>query len=84
MHERGTFTTVMGSDGKHLDGVKRKDAPLPKFVYQLDDLHPVDDGTTKGLDYSRALAHVNVCMETPVIYFYTEPVNLTSQSFRAD
>lgn len=72
MHEWGTFTTVMGSDGTHLDGVEREDAPLPKFVYQLDDLHPVNDGTTKGLDYSRTLSHVNVRMETPVIYFYTD------------
>ena len=74
LHEWGTFTTVIGSDGTHLDGVHREDAPLPDFVYALDKppkLAPKVRRMTKGLDYSRTFAHVNVRLETPVIYFYT-------------
>ena len=72
LHEWGTFTTVAGSDGTHLDGVEREEAPLPGFVHQLDELRTIEtpDGS-KGIDYRRPLAHVNVRMETPVIYFYT-------------
>ena len=71
LHEWGTFTTVIGSDGTHLDGVHREDAPLPKFVYQLDD--PTANGRrmTKGLDLNRTFKGVNVRLETPVLYFYT-------------
>ncbi len=75
LHEWGTFTTVIGSDGTHLDGVYREDAPLPKFVYQLDAPPRIARGVarrTKGLNYSRTFAHVNVRLETPVIYFYTD------------
>jgi len=75
LHEWGTFTTVIGSDGTHLDGVHREDAPLPEFVYALDappKLSPEVQRRTKGLDYSRSFAHVNVRLETPVLYFYTD------------
>ena len=75
LHEWGTFTTVIGSDGTHLDGVYREDAPLPRFVYQLDappQIAPEVARRTKGLNYSRTFAHVNVRLETPVIYFYTD------------
>ena len=75
LHEWGTFTTVIGSDGTHLDGVHREDAPLPGFVYELDAPPKQDPQVrqmTKGLDYSRSFAHVNVRLETPVIYFYTD------------
>ncbi len=75
LHEWGTFTTVIGSDGTHLDGVYREDAPLPRFVYQLDApprIAPEVARRTKGLNYSRTFAHVNVRLETPVIYFYTD------------
>ena len=74
LHEWGTFTTVVGSDGTHLDGVEREEAPLPYFVYQLDGLRATDfpHPFAKGIDYRRPLAHVNVRMETPVIYFYSD------------
>ena len=72
LHEWGTFTTVAGSDGTHLDGVEREEAPLPAFVHQLDELQSIEHPNgMKGFHYSRPLAHVNVRMETPVIYFYT-------------
>ena len=74
LHEWGTFTTVVGSDGTHLDGVEKEEAPLPAFVHQLDGLRAVDspNSTIKGIDYRRPLAGVNVRMETPVVYFYTD------------
>ena len=55
VHEWGTFTNVIGSDGTHLGGVHREDAPLPKFVYDLDAPPQASNRPrrTKGLDYSR-------------------------------
>ena len=47
LHEWGTFTTVIGSDGTHLDGVHREDAPLPGFVYELD-APPKQDPQLRG------------------------------------
>lgn len=72
LHEWGTFTTVIGSDGTHLDGAHLEDAPLPNFVYGLDQPEPNLRGRTKALDLRREFAHVNVRLETPVIYFYSE------------
>lgn len=73
VHEWGTFTTVAGSDGTHLDGVEQEEAPLPGFVHQLDELRTIEyPRGQKGFDYRRPLAHVNVRMETPVVYFYTD------------
>ena len=73
VHEWGTFTTVSSSDGTHLDGVQNEEAPLPPFVRHIDGLV----GTyappgSKGISFQRPLAHVNVRMETPVVYFYTD------------
>ena len=76
VHEWGTFTTVSASDGQFLDGVEREEEPLPTFVYNhagitLDEANFDGQFFTKGL-IMRPLAHVNVRMETPVVYFYTK------------
>lgn len=60
VHEWGTFTMVIDSDGKQLDWFRPLlTEPLPAFVYTA--------GQKKAsvLDYS-------VRMETPVIYFHTQ------------
>lgn len=85
LHEWGTFTSVIGSDGSHLNGVQREDAPLPEFVYHLDpqnahsavaalrrEIRPRQIQLTKGIDLRRSFVGVNVRLETPVIYFYTD------------
>jgi hypothetical protein len=72
LHEWGTFTAVIGSDGTHLNGVEREDAPLPGFVYHLDTPRPEERRMTKGLSFDRSFAGVNVRLETPVLYFYTD------------
>ena len=76
LHEWGTFTTVIGSDGSHLDGVHLEDAPLPEFVYELDDPARQDAVAaqfTKGRRVEpRRFAGVNVRLETPVLYFYSD------------
>lgn len=68
-HEWGTFTTLCGSDGQRLSGLVREEEWLPNFVYQHDDYHPTFKNKGFGL---RDLKNVNVKMETPVIYFYTD------------
>ncbi|NND96991.1 MAG: hypothetical protein HKN47_06645 [Pirellulaceae bacterium] len=80
LHEWGTFTAVIGSDGTHLDGVHLEDAPLPEFVYELDDTPKLqragvpEQRFTKGraIDPARQFVGVNVRLETPVLYFYTD------------
>ena len=78
LHEWGTFTTVIGSDGTHLSGVHLEDAPLPEFVYELDDIPAALAAQarqfTKGraLVPGRSIVGVNVRLETPVLYFYTD------------
>lgn len=81
-HEWGTFTTLHGSDGTRLGGLQKEEEHLPEFVYNnyktgdkapinIKDNVEVDGG--KGMMYypSYPLA-INVKMETPVIYFYSE------------
>jgi hypothetical protein len=57
VHEWGTLTSVQGSDGVTLDGLRHDDRDLPKFVRDL------------GGKY--AFTALDVKMETPVIYFYS-------------
>jgi hypothetical protein len=66
VHEWGTFTSVSGADGVHLDWrpLAAKD-DLPPFVYRYGSgLGRLRGG--KGLEVSR------VRMETPVLYFYSD------------
>lgn len=60
VHEWGTFTTVMGSDGSVLDGLNHDEKDLPDFVYDL-----------RNGKYGTNIAAKGVKMETPVIYFYS-------------
>lgn len=67
-HEWGTFTTLVGADGKPQYWRGEKVSPLPKFVHQSW-LVPEGKGGSRGV-------HGTVRMETPVVYFYT-PTPLT-------
>jgi hypothetical protein len=70
VHEWGTFTTLSDSSGRLLDSLRLDKEPLPNFVYQYNLLKPSEDVLRyKGLSYIPR--HVNVRMETPVIYFYS-------------
>jgi len=81
-HEWGTFTTLSGSDGKRLNGLFVDEEKLPRFVQDKANLNSYWDGTYKENDkgypiknYAHEqipLQHVNVKMETPVIYFYSD------------
>ena len=57
VHEWGTLTSVQGSDGVTLDGLRHEERDLPSFVHHLRDVN--------------RLTGVSPKMETPVIYFYT-------------
>ncbi|MGE0431497.1 MAG: hypothetical protein AB7K09_04045 [Planctomycetota bacterium] len=57
VHEWGTFTSLQGSDGSTLDGLRHEERDLPAFVYDIRDKHGVTGIAPK--------------METPVIYFYS-------------
>jgi hypothetical protein len=59
VHEWGTHTIVLGSDGSMQRGLQHEEEGLPSFVY---------DRTKKEL----ATPHVEVKMETPVLYFYSD------------
>ncbi|MBI2372827.1 MAG: hypothetical protein HYV07_02390 [Deltaproteobacteria bacterium] len=63
-HEWGTFTSVMGSDGKSLEGLQHTEELLPSFVHMRD----ATAGPTKGAGGLAAPVHQK--LETPVIYFY--------------
>jgi hypothetical protein len=56
VHEWGTFTTVQGSDGVVLEGLRHEERDLPPFVHDLRDYTGVSGVSPK--------------METPVLYFY--------------
>ncbi|HEX6885929.1 MAG TPA: hypothetical protein VF530_21325 [Planctomycetota bacterium] len=59
LHEWGTFTTVVGSDGVLLEGLSYEDHALPDFVHQARTSRP-------------GFAGVRGKMETPVIYVYSD------------
>jgi len=66
VHEWGTFTSVVSSDGRMLPGLQLEEHALPQFVHSHDGLAPRDKG------WSRPVSGVTVKMETPVLYFYSE------------
>ena len=80
LHEWGTFTSVSGSDGVLLSGLKREEERLPSFVHALDGMENVGPRLTysKGYFPRRPLRNVTIKMETPVIYFYSD------KAFRAE
>ncbi len=74
LHEWGTFTSVVGSDGVLLSGLEVEEEALPQFVYALDGMENTGSGlgSFKGLRGTRPLRNVTIKMETPVIYFYSD------------
>lgn len=77
--EWGTFTTLSGSDGNRLNGLFVDEEKLPSFVFRKamnnswNDWTKVDHKGIPGVGYERIpLLNVNVKMETPVIYFYSD------------
>ena len=69
-HEWGTFTSVSRSDGRLLDGLYLEEEKLPSFVYDFSSLNL--PRMKSSVIEKRPLAGVNIKMETPVIYFYSE------------
>ncbi|WP_437300197.1 hypothetical protein [Sorangium sp. So ce426] len=63
VHEWGTDTVVVGSDGSLQQGLHHEEEDLPAFVYDR-----LGAGTLAGSISTSA----NVKMETPVTYFYAE------------
>ncbi|WP_437986600.1 hypothetical protein [Sorangium sp. So ce117] len=63
VHEWGTDTVVVGSDGSLQPGLHHEEEDLPAFVYDR-----LGAGTLDG----SISTSVNVKMETPVTYFYAE------------
>lgn len=61
VHEWGTDTVVVGSDGVQLRGLHHEEEELPTFVY---------DRMSAGSLPGSVSAHVK--METPVTYFYSD------------
>jgi len=85
VHEWGTFTSLCGSDGSRLNGLYKEEEKLPDFTYSIGsdnsfgnyyynivgrfpNLSLEDDGKGVG---NVELSNVNVKMETPVLYFYS-------------
>lgn len=81
VHEWGTFTSMVGSDGIGLEGLHHEEESLPDFVYHFGGkarngraVHP---HAYLGRKLGVPLFQVTQKMETPVIYFYTdEPVKV--------
>ena len=72
VHEWGTFTSVSSSEGELMDGLFLEEEQLPSFVHRL--YVPLIKGLKmKNVDLPRNdLKGVNIKMETPVIYFYSD------------
>lgn len=72
VHEWGTFTTLSGSDGTLLNGLYLDEEELPPFVHQYQNFPATDADRRKvGKGVYFEPSHVNVKMETPVLYFYS-------------
>ncbi len=56
-HEWGTFTSLQGSNGVVLEGLRHEEQDLPSFVHDLRD--------------ATGITGISPKMETPVIYFYS-------------
>ena len=65
VHEWGTFTSVVGSDGRMLPGLEVEEERVPNFVHSLAGFAPANKG------WDRPVRGVTVKMETPVLYFYS-------------
>ncbi len=67
VHEWGTFTSMIGSDGIVLEGMQHEEEQLPRFVHDL--LTIEETGVT---DTKLPASYVTQKMETPVIYFHAD------------
>ena len=71
-HEWGTFTSVSRSDGRLLDGLYIEEEKLPSFVESFVGLDNKSFGLKGPMRHNLAeIKGVNIKMETPVIYFYS-------------
>lgn len=71
VHEWGTFTTMVGSDGVALCGLHHEEEALPAFVHCP---KPLQEGYHRGLmakGLNVPLSHVTLKLETPVLYVHT-------------
>src|SRR4051812_17182344 len=66
VHEWGTFTSIVGSDGNTLSGLQVEEDALPLFVKSISGIPPFDKR------FNRPLKGVTIKMETPVLYFYSD------------
>lgn len=80
-HEWGTFTSLVGSNGRTVNGMYHEDEPLPSFVHGFGELvsqpifqpDPGDECRFSKIpcEFLRRNS-VTQKMETPVIYFYSK------------
>ncbi|MBY0385463.1 hypothetical protein K2X05_09915, partial [bacterium] len=80
VHEWGTFTSLIGSDGISQHGMYHEDEKLPDFVHgfgETQDVQPNNNEPcmTKGCFLMKTLQQNQITqkMETPVLYFYGTP-----------
>ncbi len=69
VHEWGTFTSMVGSDGLVLEGLQHEEERLPGFVHELASLEAIAGSRGRVLKFPAT--RVTQKMETPVIYFHT-------------
>jgi hypothetical protein len=70
VHEWGTDTVVVGSDGSLQRGLHHEEEDLPAFVY---------DRIRAGRELGQGSPSVEIKMETPVTYFYSDkPLAVTA------
>ena len=72
VHEWGTFTTLQRSNGQRLSGLYVDEEKLPTFVRNIAFQYWETTLDWKGYYIGTTLRNVNVKMETPVIYFYSD------------
>ncbi len=79
-HEWGTFTSVQGADGVQMNWNPLIVADLPKFVYDVSDVH-----LSRVLGFA-VLGKLGTAsrqrMETPVIYFYSSQARTVDVAVR--
>lgn len=80
-HEWGTFTSLLGSDGRTQNGMYHEDEPLPNFVHGFGELvnqpvfRPDPGNNCRNRKIPCEFLERNIVtqkMETPVIYFYNK------------
>ena len=88
VHEWGTFTSLVGSDGITLHGMYHEDEVLPDFVHPFGATQAVSTVPpqepdhcppfTKFCFFQETLERniISQKMETPVIYFYGDPPSI--------